>query len=362
MFKGVQKKELVIAAALVIGATAVIGVWFAAGMAPVRGLKISPPDLAGTEQSLNQKPAALTLNQISSGSFMAVLGLNVSPTPIPETASATATATQTIAVATTSAAVIVEPRPLLANLEILGYRLRGIILEDGRSAAFVFVPAEKRVVLVRENASGTIKLLEAGLRSVKLQTPDGTGLLQLENAKQTPSNPTGAAITAINTGFTAPGPGQTPATPRAALTDNNAAKPEGRVEADSGPNAIAGNINQGQLKISQQRGKFSVEVREIPENLKGYELKTGDKIIGTGAGAFSRPEDIARKLGTAGEQAQSLIIQRNGRVMTIQAPPPPPNPKGNPANKPNGTAQSPDSAANSTTPPLENPATPVRTP
>ena len=359
MFKGVQKNELIVAAAVVTVATAVFGIWLASGMAPGRGLKISPPDLAGVEQSLNQKPMPLTLEQVSSGSFMAALGLNVSPEPLPITASATAAATQTSEVASASATVSSEPRPLLTNLDSIGYRLRGIILEDGRSAAFVFVPGEKKVVLVRENASGSIKLLEAGLRNVKLQTPDGTGLLQLENAKQTPGTPADAAPTGRSADFTATGPGQTRTIPNAGLTGNSGAKSGGPAEVNTGPNAIAGNINQGQLKISQQRGKYSVEVREVPENLKGYELKTGDKIIGTDSGAFAKPEDIARKLGTVGDRASSLVIQRNGRVMTIQAPPRKKEDK--PAGTPDDTAQVKDAAAKSSPPP-GRPVTPVRTP
>lgn len=335
MFNGVRKNEIVIAAAIVVGASLAIGGWFYLGMKPGRGLRINAPDLSSANNSTSSAPAN-NLDQVGSASFMAAMGLEISPKKTVETATASAIASAPMIIASATPAIV---KPSQTNLDALGYRLRGIVLEDRRSAAFVFVPAEKKVVVIRENASGTIRLLEAGMRSVKLQTPEGTGVLNLENARQTPgsqgSSPSGN-IESLS-------PADNRATPESAPGALSEKKIDRQPAVKSGPGAIAGSINQGQLKLLQQRGKFSVEVREIPEALKGYELKTGDKIIGTDAGEFGKPQDVAINLGSAGGQARNLLIQRDGKTMTLQAPPPPARETTSPAD-------------NAATDPLKNPA------
>lgn len=334
MLKGIYRSELAIAAALVAGAGLAMGIYFYGSMPPIKGLKISAPDFASINQQFKQAAPAQNLNQVGSASFMAAMGLNIAPQTIIASASEIGKKTEEVVTPPpASAAAQITEVPRFADLDKAGYKLRGIVLEDGRSAAFVFVPGEKRVMVIRENARGTIKLLEAGLRSVKLQTPDGTGILNLENARQAPGNTaspggssglpgtgTNAAGSSRTTGSAEPmRHGQAPDQP------GEPRQPEGEVKPDpsAGPNAIASNINSGQLRLSQDRGKFSVEVREIPDTLKGYDIKPGDKIIGTDAGDFSKAQDVARNLGSVGERPQNLRVKRDGRVIFIKAPTPP---------------------------------------
>lgn len=356
MLNGVRKNEVIIATALVVGASAVIGGWFYYGMKPGRGLKISAPNLSTIN---NGNPAAPVnyLDQVSSASFMAAMGLEVIPKKTVEVAAATETASTPIAIASITMPVA---KPEQTDLDALGYRLRGIVLEDGRSAAFVFVPAEKRVVLIREKASGTIRLLEASMRSVILKTPEGTGFLNLESARQAPGT-TNLSPSGILDGSS---PTAAPEL-QEVKPGMSEQKKDRQSSSQSGPGAIAGSINQGQLKLSQQRGKYSVEIREIPELLKGYELKPGDKIFGTDSGEFGKPQDIAINLGTAGERARNLLIQRDGKVMTIKAPPPPVKQPTSPANPPTDQAIDPahnPAPVNGTEPSAKPPANPAINP
>lgn len=324
MFKGIQKKEIVVAASLAGLIALILAGYFYAGMAPGKGLRISPPDFAAINQQFSQKPPAESIDQISSASFMAVFGLNVSPTVIAATATEVVKTQKPAAVATPTAPV--EVKPLTVDLEKIGYRLRGIVLEDGRSAAFVFVPSQKKVMVIREKASGTVRLLEAGLRNVKLQTPEGTGFLNLESARGTPGatlSPTPGMSDSVLPGFPQAPPPQ--GLPSGGNTPENLSGQSGALSPNAGANSIANQINQGQLRVSQQRGKFSVEVRQVPDSLKGYDIKPGDRIIGTDAGEFARSQDIARNLGAAGEQAHNLRVQRGSNIITIKAPPPPAN-------------------------------------
>ncbi len=345
MFKGIYRREIVLAAALVAGAGFCIGIYFHGSMAPVKGLKISAPDFASISQHLNQTATVQNLDRISSSSFMAAMGLNISP-PI-----TVATAAEEVknpdkpeVPLSASPTVPIVQAPTTVDLDKTGYKLRGIVLEDGRSAAFVYVPKEKRVMVIRENASGTIKLIEAGLRSVRLQTPDGIGILTLENARQAPGNVISPGSSILQgTGTNPAGQTGTQGAIKQPSTRQQPGQPEGlaRPDPDAGPNAIANNINNGQLRLSQERGKFSVEVREIPESLKGYDIRPGDKIIGTDAGDFSKPQDIAQNLGSIGERPRNLRIQRGGRVISIKAPAPPATPP--------GTTEKPDSPPPDTT-------------
>ncbi|MGM0601018.1 MAG: hypothetical protein ACQETH_14505, partial [Candidatus Rifleibacteriota bacterium] len=52
-----------------------------------------------------------------------------------------------------------KPEPEKVNLAKLGYKLKGIIHNmDGSSVAFIYSPVEKKTLIVRENATGSIEL------------------------------------------------------------------------------------------------------------------------------------------------------------------------------------------------------------
>jgi len=336
MSAGISKREKIIAAAAVTIAGLLLGGYFAVSMRPGKGLKISPPavNLSDAQKSAESLPQSI--DHIGSASLMAFFGLNIDPPVTVASADSEIKKPEPPPAATLTAVVPAPPPPV--DLDKKGYKLRGIVLEDGRSAAFVFVPGEKRVIVIRENASGPVRLLEAGLRRIRLQTPEGTGCLELDSAKASPGSPAGG--TGISAIPTAPsgsntGPGSPPGNVNGSgmPPQNNQAK-----QAPANPmqnaDAVAGLINQGKLRISQERGRFSVEINEIPELLKDYDLKPGDRILGTDAGEFRRSQDVALNLGSAGEKSQGLRIQRNGKVINLKAPlrkPPADTASGSPA-------------------------------
>lgn len=322
MSAGIRKREKIIAAAAVTIAGLLLGGYFAVSMQPGKGLKISPPavDLPDTQKGAENQPQ--NIDQIGSASLMAFFGLDIDPPVTAASATSESKKPEPTQVATPTAAVPAPPPPV--DLDKKGYKLRGIVLEDGRSAAFVFVPGEKKVLVLRENASGSIRLLEAGLRRIRLQTPEGTGYLELDSAKASPGSSTGgtgtSAMPTAPSGSNAP-PVNTPGGAGGAgmpLQNNqtNQAPSNPMQNAD----AVVGLINQGKLRISQARGRFSVEITEIPELLKDYDLKPGDRILGTDAGEFRRSQDVALNLGAAGEKSHGLKIQRNGRIINLKAP------------------------------------------
>ncbi len=322
---GISKREKIIAAAAVAIAGLLLGIYFAAGMRPGKGLRISAPvvNLSDSQKSAENRPQSI--DHIGSAAVMAFFGLDINPPVVIASAVPEMKKTEPVPVATATAVAPVAPPPV--DLDKKGYKLRGIVLEDGRSAAFVFVPGEKKVVVLRENASGPVRLLEAGMRRIRLQTPEGTGHLELDSAKASPgSSNSGAGISALPAAFTGGGavPGNIPGGTTGAGMPTQGSQGEQAGQAPPNPmqnaDAVAGLINQGKLRISQNRGRFSVEVNEIPELLKDYDLKPGDRIIGTDAGEFRRSQDVALNLGSAGEKSQGLRIQRNGRTINLVAP------------------------------------------
>lgn len=329
--KGLYRHEILLAAGLAACTGLGIGIYFYAGIPPVRGLRISAPDLSALSRQQNQSVVPQSLSGVGSASFMAAMGLDISP--VVSTAAVvieTAKIEKPAPPPPASVAVAVEPPPRPVDLEKSGYKLRGIILEDGRSAAFVYVPSEKRVMVIRENASGSIRLLEAGLRSIKLQTPDGAGLLTLETARSTQvksaipmsTGSTAGKSNSLNRSSGTGGSGRAATMSQQPGQPGQSAQPGSapRVDAFAGPNKITENINNGQLRLSRERGRFMVEVREVPETLKGFAIMPGDKIIGTEAGDFSRAADIAHNLGRQNERPLDLKVNRNGRVIFIKAP------------------------------------------
>lgn len=329
MFKGLHKNEILAAAAGVGIFSAAFAAYLFFSMSPGKGLKIHHPDFTTIANHSSTKSFARSFEQISSSSFMAAFGLNIAP----KVAMATVTAVldkpaqSSIASTTATASAPVIIKPSTVDLEKVGYRLRGIVFENGHSTAFVFVPAQKKTMVIREKASGTVILIEAGMRNVKLQTPEGTGILTLESAK---GSPAGSSSTSSPGGATGGAISQNPNdSTQSILPHNSLMQGQNPDQANniSGASSIANLINQGQLKVTQQRGKYAVEVRQIPEALKGYNLKQGDRIMGTDNNDFSRSQDIALNLGDTKNRLPSLKIQRNGQTMMLQPPAPPPESK-----------------------------------
>ena len=318
MSTGISKREKIIAAAAVTIAGLLLGGYFALSIRPGKGLKISPPAINRSDAQKSAENQPQRIDHIGSSSVMAFFGLDISPPVTVASADSEIKKPEPPPAATPTMVIHTPPPPV--DLDKKGYKLRGIVLEDGRSAAFVFVPGEKKVVVIRENASGSVRLIEAGLRQIRLQTPEGTGYLELDSNRASPGSPTGgtgsSAMPAIPSG-NSPGSISTPGGTGAAgmPPQINQTPPSPMQNAD----AVAGMINQGKLRISQERGRFSVEINEIPELLKDYELKPGDRILGTDAGEFRRSQDVALNLGSAGEKSYGLKIQRNGKVINLRA-------------------------------------------
>ncbi len=321
MSAGISKKEKIIAAAAVAIAGLLLGVYFAAGMRPGKGLRISPPvaNLSDAQKPAENQPQSI--DHIGSASVMAFFGLNINPPVAVASAAPEIKKTEPAPVATQTVVAPAPPPPV--DLDKKGYKLRGIVLEDGRSAAFVFVPAEKKVVVLRENATGSVRLLEADMRRIRLQAPEGTGWLELDSAKTSPGSAAGGSgMPAVPSAFSGNNTG--PGNMHGGATSSGMSHQGSTGLAAPGPiqnaDAVAGLINDGKLRISQNRGRFSVEINEVPELLKDYDLKPGDRILGTDAGEFKRSQDVALNLGSAGEKSQGLRIQRNGRIINLKAP------------------------------------------
>jgi len=324
MSAGVSKREKIIAAAAVAIVGLLLGGYFAVNMRPGKGLRISPPVINPADAQKTAENRPHSIDHVGSASVMAFFGLDINPPVAVASAAPEIKKSETPPVATPTAIVPVTPPPV--DLAKKGYKLRGIVLEDGRSAAFVFVPAEKKVLVLRENASGTVRLLETDMRRIRLQTPEGTGYLELDSAKASPGgSAVGAGTSAIPAAPAGGGSGTVTGNTPVGATGAGMPRQGGQAgQAPPNPmqnaDAVAGLINQGKLRISQERGRFSVEIKEIPELLKDYDLKPGDRIIGTDAGEFRRSQDVALNLGSASEKSHGLRIQRNGRIINLSAP------------------------------------------
>ena len=162
MSAGISKREKIIAAAAVTIIGLLLGGYFAVNMRPGKGLRISPPSINLSDEQKTAENRPQSIDHIGSTSVMAFFGLDINPPVAVASTAPEIKKSETPPVATPTAIVPVTPPPV--DLAKKGYKLRGIVLEDGRSAAFVFVPAEKKVLVLRENASGTGHLLERNKR------------------------------------------------------------------------------------------------------------------------------------------------------------------------------------------------------
>ncbi|GEM_PF-3500927 len=223
-------------------------------------------------------------------------------------------------VATRSAIVEshVATGPGTIDLFAAGYRLKGIVLEkDGNSAAFVYEPSGKRVLVVREKNVGkeNLRIISATMRSVQLATPQGVGSLELEDGI---GSKTGGGSSAAPTGY------YKPATTFSPQTATNLAKNEKLLrEAKTSANSVADMISAGHFQVRPERGNYKVEVKKIPDSFAGYGLRAGDKIIGTAEGDFKQSAEVANRLGNLSERPSALKIQRGRQIMYLSPPQPP---------------------------------------
>lgn len=313
MLKKMLKNDSAVAIAVICLVASLFAVVMFMTMPEIKGLKIHAPDFESISNLFATEKNDNSASMPEGRAFVRFFGLDITRKIEQASQSATVAEVKPLPKAVASASVpIAAPvvaKPLLVDLEKLGYRLKGIALENRRSAAFVFVPVEKRIMVIRENATGSIRLIEASMRSVKLLTPEGVGILALEHATAISGSPPNTS-TAAQASKTLP--------PIHQIPKKEADQPPSFVGASS----VAGYINEGQMRVTRHRGQYAVEMRKIPEAFKDYDLQAGDQILGTSAGDFKRSQDVALQLGSIQSRPTGLKIQRGGRTMMLPAPPP----------------------------------------
>lgn len=225
-----------------------------------------------------------------------------------------------------------EKGPTILDLAASGYRLKGIILEkDGNSAAFVYDPTSKKTLVVREKSNEPLRIISATMRSIRLQTPEGEGFLNLEE----PAGKKGMGSMAVPSGSTGYSRHSDAAAadsqPAATKMNEKIAKKEKLLrQTETSSNSVLENISAGHFFVKPERGVYQVEVRRVPDAFLGYGLQPGDKIVGTSAGNFRQSQDVTNRLGRLSEQPTPLKIQRGRRTMYLNPPkakqPPPDQP------------------------------------
>lgn len=278
-----------------------------------KGLRISPPDLVvSPEMETTSKSVAASQQSfagLSPASFSMAFGLdyyrdNILPAVASESV-------KIMPVEEKKAPETEKPAVKAVDLAAIGYRLKGIVLEkDGNSAAFIYDPEAKKVVIARERASEAVRLVKAFLRSVKLATPHGEGMLELDPVTIAGRRNIGSARS-----FAAV------VTSAAPQNNTNAGTNISQKPAMSA-SVVASIINSGQFNVSHKRGSYSVEVKNVPDSFAGYDLTKGDQIVGTDGRDFKRSQDIALELGKIKEKPVALKIIRDGKVMHLSPPAP----------------------------------------
>jgi len=273
-----------------------------------RGLRISPPEMKFASAIL-PGDAAVKMKQfaaLSPASFSMAFGLDFYREPVAAVASKPA---EIKPIETKPVVAMPVEKVSTVDLAAAGYRLKGIVYErDGNSAAFVYDPDQKRVIIVRKQSGSALRLLEVFLRSIRLATPRGDGLLELDKEAAVIGRSGAGAM-----------PSSLPGSVRAMTGQELAREKAQRQETVSAP-AIADMINSGHFNVRQHRSNFSVEVRNIPDSFVGYGLVKGDQIVGTNGQDFKRSQDIALELGKVSQRPVALKIIRNGKVMHLTAP------------------------------------------
>ncbi|MFZ5952724.1 MAG: hypothetical protein ACOYXC_18625 [Candidatus Rifleibacteriota bacterium] len=286
-------------------------------LARPRGLIIHAPKPGeSAEKSSNSSTNRQIFAGLNPEAFSASFGLDFQKKILSQ---AEKPAEETVA---TRPAIIEAPLatgPKTLDLFASGYRLKGIVLEkDGNSAAFVYEPTSKKVLVVREKAGGeeNMRIVSATMRSVQIATPQGVGMLELEDGT---GGKTGGGSLAAPTGY------YKPAAAFSQQTAANLAKSEKLLrEANTSANSIADMISAGHFQVRPEQGNFKVDVKKIPDSFAGYGLRAGDTIIGTADGDFKQSAEVANKLGSLSERPSALKIQRGRQIIYLKPPPPTP--------------------------------------
>ncbi len=306
-FARVNPKLLI---AIVLAILAVYAIFSFAGMNRPKGLRIHAPELSANA-SVNSGNSALnsqTFAGIDPVTFSAAFGLDFNKQAEVKVEKVEEKKPEPVAVAT--APVVLSPESV--DLYALGYRLKGIVLEkDGNSAAFIFEPKGRKTVVVREKSPGEITMISATMRSVKIETPDGTGELELDDTKGSKGGAPGFLKP-----FAAP----------LSSDSKSSTPPKAEVllrQTQTSAGSIAEMISEGHFQVRPERGVFKVDVRKVPDSFSGYGLRPGDKIVGTANGDFRQSQDVALELGKVSERPLPIKIQRGRRTIFLNPPPRP---------------------------------------
>lgn len=277
-----------------------------------KGLRIHSPASAAVNSSsrtMSSEANQVAYSRLSPASFSVAFGLDfyrqVQVAPI------ASTPVEIIKQADKVAKIAVASSSPTVNLAAAGYRLKGIVMEkDGNSTVFVYDPDVKKVVIAREKSADQLRVVEVSLRSARLMTPHGEGLLELDSETKT--------VGSLSMMKGAPAQGSpAPAISQSAARTSVQTSRQQSVSAS----AIADIINAGHFNVSQNRGKYSVEVKKIPDSFVGYGLLSGDQIVGTNGQDFRRSQDIALELGELEKRPVALKILRKGKVVHLSPPP-----------------------------------------
>lgn len=288
MFNKLSIKELVGTAIMLALISALWFGWHYLEFPEPRGQMLAPVSQLSVGDSSSQQSRAL-LASIDKEGFAIAFGLQFYPPPVPVVKQAPKiVASETIEAPKIKVKPVAEVKQPDTDLTKAGYRLTGIIQEDGKSAAFVYVPEDKRTVVVREQADGSVKITDIGSRWVRLSTPDGEGILELEGTDLVPAVSSARSSTSSSA--------STPSRPQ--TTDI------------SGPSSVVELMNSRQLQTRRVRGKFGVSVNQSSPATNKIGLRRGDTILGVDNDDFKNSNDVINKLGKIGERPVRLKVQR----------------------------------------------------
>jgi len=306
-FSRVNPKLLI---AIVVAILAGYAVFLFAVMTRPKGLRIYAPEVSADASisSGNSSLNSQTFAGIDPVAFAKAFGLDFNKKTEVEVEKVVEEKPEPVVQASVPAVLT----PQTIDLYALGYRLKGIVLEkDGNSAAFIFEPNGRKTVVVREKSPGEITMISATMRSVKIETPDGTGELELDDAKGSKGGAPGFLKP-----FAAP----------SSSDSKSSTIPKAEVllrQTQTSAGSIAEMISEGHFQVRPERGVFKVDVRKVPDSFSGYGLRPGDKIVGTSNGDFRQSQDVALELGKVSERPLPIKIQRGRRTIFLNPPPRP---------------------------------------
>lgn len=288
MVNKLSTKELAAAAAVLILASALWFGWHYLEFPEPRGQMLAPVSQLKVNHSSSEQSHTL-LSSIDKEAFATAFGLQFYPPPAPVVEQAPKViATETVKAPIIVDEPVVEEKQPKTDLTKAGYRLSGIIHEDGKSAAFVYVPEDKRTVVIREQADGPVKIMAIGSRWVKLSTPEGEGTLELEGTDLAPAAPPAQSGRSTST-YTSSRP------PTTDISD---------------PDSVVELMNSRQLQTRRIRGELGVTVNQSSPATNKIGLKRGDTILGVDDQDFKSGSDVINKLGTIGQRPARLKVRR----------------------------------------------------